>query len=93
LPGVTITHYVIRTRCLAASAARGPRLDEARLRLCAAYAAYWSGRPEQSADLARSGLEYLADGQNAAQPHLFGGLASARLGDAGSAHQADQAGL
>ena len=30
LPGVTITHYVIRTRCLAAPAARGPRLDEVR---------------------------------------------------------------
>ena len=60
----------------------------ARLRLCAAYAAYWSGRPGQSADLARSGLEYLADGQSAAQLHLFGGLASARLGDAGSARQA-----
>src|ERR1700730_9823974 len=60
----------------------------ARLRLCAAYAAYWNGRPAQSANLARSGLEYLADGQNAAQLHLFGGLASARLGDAGSAHQA-----
>ncbi len=58
----------------------------ARLRLCAAYAAYWSGRPEQSANLARSGLEYLADGQNAAQLHLFGGLACARLGDAASAH-------
>jgi len=60
----------------------------ARLRLCAAYTAYWSGRPGQSADLARSGLEYLADGQNAAQLHLFGGLASARLGDAASARQA-----
>ena len=60
----------------------------ARLRLCAAYAAYWSGRPGQSADLARSGLEYLADGQNAAQLHLFGGLACARLGDAARAHQA-----
>ena len=58
----------------------------ARLRLCAAYAAYWDGRPQQSANLARSGLEYLADGQNAAQLHLFGGLASARLGDAGNAH-------
>ena len=57
----------------------------ARLRLCAAYAAYWSGRPEQSANLARSGLEYLADGQNAAQLHLFAGLACARLGDAASA--------
>jgi len=60
----------------------------ARLRLCAAYAAYWNGRPRQSANLARSGLEYLADGQNAAQLHLFGALASARPGDAGSAHAA-----
>ena len=60
----------------------------ARLRLAAAYAAYWSGRPEQSASLARSGLEYVADGQNAAQLHLFGGLASARRGDAGSARRA-----
>lgn len=60
----------------------------ARLRLCAAYAAYWGGRPEQSASLARSGLEYLADGQGAAQLHLFVGLASARLGDAGAARQA-----
>lgn len=57
----------------------------ARLRLCAAYAAYWNGRPDQSVHLARSGLEYLADGQSAAQLHLFGGLAAARLGDAGSA--------
>jgi len=60
----------------------------ARLRLCAAYASYWSGHPEQCADLARSGLEYLPDGQNAAQLHLLGGLAAARLGDAGSARQA-----
>jgi hypothetical protein len=60
----------------------------ARLRLSAAYAAYWSGRPEQSAGLARSGLEFLADGQNAAQLHLFGGLAAARLGDAEGALRA-----
>jgi hypothetical protein len=60
----------------------------ARLRLCAAYAAYWSGRPEQSADLARSGLGFLPDGQTAAQLHLFGGLDAARRGDAASARQA-----
>jgi transcriptional regulator with XRE-family HTH domain len=60
----------------------------ARLRLCAAYAAYWSGHPERSADLARSGLGFLADGQGAAQLHLFGGLAAARRGDAASARQA-----
>jgi transcriptional regulator with XRE-family HTH domain len=60
----------------------------ARLRLCAAYAAYWSGHPERSADLARSGLGFLADGQGAAQLHLFGGLAAARRGDAAGARQA-----
>jgi len=60
----------------------------ARLRLCAAYAAYWSGHPQQCADLARSGLSFLADGQSAAQLHLFGGLAAARRGDAASARQA-----
>jgi transcriptional regulator with XRE-family HTH domain len=60
----------------------------ARLRLCAAYAAYWSGQPEAASDLARSGLGFLADGQGAAQLHLFGGLAAARRGDAASARQA-----
>jgi transcriptional regulator with XRE-family HTH domain len=60
----------------------------ARLRLCAAYAAYWSGHPEAATDLARSGLGFLADGQSAAQLHLFGGLAAARHGDAASARQA-----
>ena len=60
----------------------------ARLRLCAAYAAYWSGHPQQCADLARSGLGFLADGQGAAQLHLLGGLAAARHGDAARARQA-----
>lgn len=60
----------------------------ARLRLCAAYAVYWNGQPAQAADLARSGLEYLADGQNAAQLHLLAGLASARRGDQAGARQA-----
>jgi transcriptional regulator with XRE-family HTH domain len=60
----------------------------ARLRLCAAYAAYWSGHPEATAGLARSGLGFVADGQGAAQLHLFGGLAAARRGDAASARQA-----
>jgi len=60
----------------------------ARLRLCAAYAAYWDGRPGQAAQLARSGLEYVADGPNAAQLHLYGGLARARLGDAAAAGRA-----
>jgi transcriptional regulator with XRE-family HTH domain len=60
----------------------------ARLRLCAAYAAYWDGRPGRAAQLARSGLEYVADGPNAAQLHLYGGLARARLGDAAAAGRA-----
>jgi transcriptional regulator with XRE-family HTH domain len=60
----------------------------ARLRLCAAYAAYWNGHPEQTADLARSGLDYLPDGQNAAQLHLLAGLAGARRGDPAAARQA-----
>jgi len=60
----------------------------ARLRLCAAYAVYWNGHPGQAADLARSGLEYLADGQTAAQLHLLAGLASARRGDQAGARQA-----
>jgi transcriptional regulator with XRE-family HTH domain len=53
----------------------------ARLRLCAAYAAYWDGRPGQAVNLARSGLEYVADGPNAAQLHLYGGLARVGAGD------------
>jgi hypothetical protein len=60
----------------------------ARLRLSAAYAAYWNGHPEQAADLARSGLEYLPDGQNAAQLHLLAGLARARRGDPAGARRA-----
>jgi transcriptional regulator with XRE-family HTH domain len=40
----------------------GHRPLMARLRLCAAYAAYWGGRPRQSAELARVGLQFLAGG-------------------------------
>ena len=58
------------------------------LRMDAAYVAYWNGKPRQSRDLARSGLEYLRDGQNAAQLHLHEGLAAARLGDARGARLA-----
>jgi hypothetical protein len=59
----------------------------AQLRLCAAYNAYWNGQPEQSGNLARSGLEFLTDGQNAAKLHLYVGLAAARLGDAATARR------
>jgi transcriptional regulator with XRE-family HTH domain len=58
------------------------------LRLCTAYAAYWKGLPAQSGNLARSGLEFLTVGENAAQLHLYVGLASARLGDADGARRA-----
>ena len=66
----------------------GHRPLMARLRLCAAYAAYWNGRPRDSAELARAGLQFLAGGQSTAQLHLFAGLAAARLGDAGSGARA-----
>jgi transcriptional regulator with XRE-family HTH domain len=76
----------------------GHRPLMARLRLGAAYAAYWDGRPRQSAELARAGLQVLAggplpsgplpSGQSAAQLYLFAGLAAARLGDADGGAQA-----
>ena len=58
------------------------------LRLDGAYAAYWSGLPRQSLALAERGLEYLADGHNAAQLHLYRGLAAAHIGDADTARRA-----
>jgi len=58
------------------------------LRMDGAYAAYWSGRPRQSLALAERGLEYLADGQNAAQLHLYRSLAAAHIGDAETARRA-----
>jgi transcriptional regulator with XRE-family HTH domain len=57
------------------------------LRLELASIVYWQ-RPRQSRDLARSGLEYLSDGENAAQLHLAYGQAAARIGDAETARQA-----
>jgi hypothetical protein len=59
----------------------------AHLRLQLASIAYWD-RPRQSRDLARSGLQYLSDGPNAAQLHLEHGMALARLGDAAAARRA-----
>ncbi len=58
------------------------------LRMDAAYAAFWAGRPRQSHDLAQMSLEHLDTGQNAAQTHLHRGLASARLGNAEVARRA-----
>ncbi len=60
----------------------------AQLRLDLASITYWNNRTRQSHDLAQSGLEYLADGPNAAQLHLQEGRAAARLGDAGDARRA-----
>lgn len=58
------------------------------LRMDGAYAACWNGRPRQSLALAERGLDYLTDGQNAAQLHLFRSLAAARIGDADTARRA-----
>ena len=44
----------------------------ARLRLCAAYAAYWDGRPRQSADLARAGLQLLTGALHPGSPQPGG---------------------
>ncbi|MFY9929147.1 MAG: helix-turn-helix transcriptional regulator, partial [Streptosporangiaceae bacterium] len=46
----------------------GHRPLMARLRLCAAYAAYWDGRPRQSAELAQAGLQFLAGGPRPGGP-------------------------
>jgi transcriptional regulator with XRE-family HTH domain len=52
----------------------------AQLRLQLAQISFWRF-PRQSRDQARSGLEYLHDGQNAAQLQLLNARSSARLGD------------
>jgi tetratricopeptide (TPR) repeat protein len=57
------------------------------LRIALAGIAYWQ-RPRQSADLAQSGLRFLADGPNAAQLYLQYGRAAARLGDTAAAQSA-----
>ena len=59
----------------------------ARLRVEAADVAYWD-QPKRSRDLALSGLDYLAEGPNAAYIHLKEGRAAARLGDADAARRA-----
>ena len=59
----------------------------ARLRVEAANFAYWN-QPRQSRDLALTGLDYLADGPNAAYIHLKYGRAAARLGEADAARSA-----
>ena len=60
----------------------------AKLRADLAHVAFWQNRPRQSRDLAGSGLQYLADGPNAAQLHLKYGRAAAQLGDADVARKA-----
>jgi hypothetical protein len=51
------------------------------LRANAAHVAYWNGRPLRALTLARSGLEYLDRGQNAADLYSLTALAAARTGD------------
>ena len=60
----------------------------AKLRADLANVAYWRGRPRQARDLAESGLQYLADGPNAAQLLLKHGRAAAKLGDPDLARRA-----
>jgi hypothetical protein len=60
----------------------------AKLRLDLASGAYWRNRPRQARDLAQDGLQYMADGPNAAQLHLKYGRAAAQLGDADIARRA-----
>jgi hypothetical protein len=62
------------------------------LRTEGAHTAHWDGRPRHSLALAESGLEYLADGQNAAQLHLYRSRAAARIGDADTVRRAITAG-
>ena len=58
------------------------------LRLSLANVAHWSNRTRQCRDLAQCGLQYLANGPNAAMLHLKYGRAAARLGDVGAARRA-----
>lgn len=60
----------------------------ARLRLDLAITAYWSGQLRDCLDQARTGLQYATGGPVAAQLHLIGARAAARLGDTGTARQA-----
>jgi hypothetical protein len=60
----------------------------AHLRLELAHHAYWNRRPRESASLAVNGLEYAADGQDAAALHFVHARAAASLGDAETARRA-----
>jgi hypothetical protein len=60
----------------------------ARLRMELAAHAQWQSRPRQCRALAASGLDYLADGPDAAALHLLGAQAAAQLGDADAARRA-----
>jgi hypothetical protein len=60
----------------------------AQLRLSFTDIAYWHDQSRRAAELALSGLQFLADGPTAAQLHLKYARAAARLGEADSARQA-----
>lgn len=58
------------------------------LRLQSATIAYWNDRPRQARNLAESGLNYLADGPNAAHLHVKYARAAAQLGDVAGTRRA-----
>jgi hypothetical protein len=60
----------------------------AQLRLSFTDIAYWHDQSRRAADLALSGLQYLAAGPTAAQLHLKYARAAARIGEADAAQQA-----
>jgi len=65
----------------------------AELRMIMAVVALWNNQPLRCIDMAKSGLQYLSEGPNAAQLHLMHARGAARLGDAATATRAiDQAG-
>jgi hypothetical protein len=63
----------------------------AKLRLDLADLAYWGGQVRRAAQLAASGLEYLASGPTGAQLHLRQASVMARLGDHDAARRAIEA--
>jgi tetratricopeptide (TPR) repeat protein len=59
-----------------------------KLRALLSNITYWSGRFEQSRDLAADGLRYVPDGAPGADLHVLYARAAARLGDLDAARQA-----
>ncbi len=77
---------------LAYALAIGHRPLAGQLRLSMAVVALWANQPLRCIEMASNGLDYLAEGANAAQLHLMHARGAARLGDASTANRAiDQA--